>query len=396
MADLNLSAFDYVLKYIMRGPIQNQFAEKIVFFKRIKRTAENIDASGRKVLMPILLNLGHSVGPRADGAVLPTPVNPTYYESQSTVRHNYATMSVTGPTIRASRKDSSAFARATTSEMKNKTLALKQCVESQFFGIGKGFIAELSAAYSGQTLICNTGDGVRHLKAGMVIDVVTSAGTEHATSLVISSINTTTNVVTVTGTVTSCVDGDYIVLENSYGIAIMGLQGIVDDDTLLSSLQGIDSGTYPEWQGKVYDNSGTNRTLDIATHLQPAFSYCEEEMGAPSIILTTYGLRDKYAALLTAQKMYVNTMKLDGGFTAVEYNGVPMLPVPMATKNKFFFLQESALEIAEVGDIDWADEDGSILHKKSTYDAYEADLYYDAEFVTERRNVHAVVADITE
>ena len=394
--EMNLSAFDYVLKYQMLGPIQQQFAENIAFLQRIKRSSDNVDGSGRKILMPVLLNTGQSVGARSDGGALPAASKATYYESQATVRHNYATLEVTGPTIRASRKSSAAFAKAVTAEMDNKTLALKQDCSRQMWGYGKGFMAKC-ATPSGQTIVVDT---TQYLKVGMVVDAITpGTAAETATSVVITAINDDTLTVTFTGTLSGIQSGDYLVRENAYGIEMMGLAGICDNDVLLSSLQSIDSGDYPIWRGKVFDNplgtGGTNRALSLAL-MQSAYSYCEKAMQKPSIILTSFGLRDKYVQLLSASKRYVNTMKLDGGFEAVEFNGTPLLPMPDAPANCMWFIQESMLQIAQISDLAWADEDGTVLHKVSGYDMYEADLFWDAELCTKRRNVHAVIKDITE
>ena len=396
MGELNLSAFDYILKYKMLGPIRQQFADKIDFLKRISRTAAHIDGTGRKVLIPLLMNTGQSVGARSDGGALPTAAASTTYESQTTLKHNYATLRVTGPTIRASRKNASAFARAVTFEMKNKMLALKQDLERQFFGYGKGFMAQVNGAVAGQVITVDN-PGTKYLKTGMVIDVVDSSGTKSANSVTISSIDSTNSTVTITagGDISSVSDNEYLVREDAYNIEMMGLRGIIDDDTLLSSLQGVDSGTYTDWQGKVYDNSGTNRDLTLAL-MQTPFSYCEEEEGTDVVMYTTFAVRDKYADLLTADKRFVNTLNLDGGFKALDFNGRPLIPIAYCYPNKIFYVFENLLEIAQYSDIAWADEDGSVLHKVSGYDIYEADLYWDSELITVKRKPHALLDDITE
>jgi hypothetical protein len=395
MGNLTLSAYDYVLKYQYAPAIQKQFNDEPGLYKRIKKSADNIDGKGRSVLFPVLTNGGESVGARADDAVLPTADSSTYRESTTTLKHNYATLRINGTVIRASKGNKAAFAQATTSEMENKTNALKFDIERQLFGYGKGYMSQLAAAYSTTTIAVDN-PGTMYLRPGMVVDLIAS-GSKTATAAIIAAVSDTNSTVTFTGggAVTGVGDNDYIVRANAYGIEMMGLLGIVDDDTLLASLQGIDSGDYPVWQGKVYDAAGTNRALSLAL-MQTAYSYCEKQMKAPSAVITSYGVRDKYADLLTADKRHVNTLKLDGGFTAIEFNSSPVIPLASCWPNKMFFLQESMLEIGETAPPDWASEDGSILHKVSTYDSYEADLVYDAELGAKRRNCHAVLADITE
>jgi hypothetical protein len=89
-------------------------------------------------------------------------------------------------------------------------------------------------------------------------------------------------------------------------------------------------------------------------------------------------------------------MTLDGGFKAVEYNGVPMVVDKDCVNYNIFFIDESSLEIYQMSDFDWMDEDGAVLSRVSNYDAYEAVLYWYSELGVSKRNANVRLADITE
>ena len=121
------------------------------------------------------------------------------------------------------------------------------------------------------------------------------------------------------------------------GQEIFGIPVLVDDGSNLDTLFGISRTTTPRWKAKVDANGGVNRALTLAL-MQKGFTHVEKTGLGPTLILTTFELRDKYVTLLVAEKRYVNTLKLDGGFNALEFNGKPLLPDEQAKHNQMDFL----------------------------------------------------------
>jgi len=89
-------------------------------------------------------------------------------------------------------------------------------------------------------------------------------------------------------------------------------------------------------------------------------------------------------------------MVLDGGFKAVEYNGVPIVVDKDCTNYNMLFLDESTFQLFQMADFSWMDEDGAVLSRVSNYDAYEAVLYLYSEFGCSNRAYNARLADINE
>lgn len=197
----------------------------------------------------------------------------------------------------------------------------------------------------------------------------------------------------------------------------MGLRGIVtntdlDDiafadgtgtgftSTHTDPLQSLAIGSYGWWKANVDAHpSGRyagQRALTLKM-MQKMFDTVEEKAGkdyGPDMILTTRALRREYVELCTADRIAVNEMALDGGWSAISYNGVPFTVDNDAIDGEIYFLTLKEMAQYRMSDYDWMQKDGAILHRISGYDAYEAILYRYAELGCRRRNNQGVICDL--
>ena len=88
-------------------------------------------------------------------------------------------------------------------------------------------------------------------------------------------------------------------------------------------------------------------------------------------------------------------MTLDGGFSALDYNGVPLTVDKDAIDGEMYFLTTRDLQLYRMSDWEWMNMDGSIFSRVSGYDAYEATLYRYAELGCNRRNSQGVLCDLS-
>jgi hypothetical protein len=135
--------------------------------------------------------------------------------------------------------------------------------------------------------------------------------------------------------------------------------------------------------------------------MQQAVDATEEQLAddvggalSPTIILTTRAIRRKYVDLLVADKRFIDWKVMDGGFKVVEFNGIPMAVDNDALGGDMYFLYEPSLQIYQMSDLEWMDQDGNVLTKVANYDAYEAILFWYSELGCSRRNVNTVLADL--
>ena len=202
----------------------------------------------------------------------------------------------------------------------------------------------------------------------------------------------------------------------------MGLMGVVDDASpwgrgVAGSVTGQYAGYFqninPAGTGNDYWQSymKTNTTLTFSDLQQMLDGIAINSEGLlPTLIMTDYVQRRKYFELWGSNpgsgstvdvahpgfRRYTNTMTLDGGFQALEYNGIPLVCEVDATPGHMFFVHEPSLAVFRNEDYFWLDRDGKVLHRLEDKDAYQATLACYFEFGTYRRNAHGCMNALGE
>lgn len=409
MAQQILSTFDAALKIDYLPVVRKQLNNATILSSKIERNER--DVSGKRWQITAHTQRNSGVGSGTETG-LPTAGKQSYSNPYGNVKYTRGRISVSGPTIEASKDDKGAMARALESEIKGVTEDMKKEVNYQFFNDGSANRGVISVdPVTGTTLTFGTST-TRYLQEGMVLDILDPAGAETTNglgasnaNLVVTSINNLTEV-----TMAGAMDADVAVNDivtragatnNTTGASfvsyeMMGLKGIVDDGTYVLTLHNLtrSTNTYMYASTSTTDsNGGTLRDLTFPL-IQTQISAVEANGGKTNLIISDHALRDSYAALVVADKRFVNTMKLDGGFMALEYNGIPWVADSDCPVNTIFFVDTEHLQIMQMSDWSWMDRDGAVLSRISGEDAYEAVLYWYADLTTDRAKSHAFLRDV--
>lgn len=129
---------------------------------------------------------------------------------------------------------------------------------------------------------------------------------------------------------------------------IDGIQGAVDDGTVLTTYGGLSRSTYTWWRSSV-DTSTTQLTL---TALQTQFGNQTYGGRHPTLIVTTQANYNRYWVLnqanvsLNIQPTAVDEQLANAGFTNVLFNGVPFLVDSHAPANSVYLLNEDFINLA--------------------------------------------------
>ena len=401
----NLTNFDEALKINYLPVIREQLNNKTVLLNTLTRNER--DVSGKR--WQTVAHYGRSSGVGAGSETsLPTAGNQSYKNPYGTMAYNRGRIQVSGPSMRASRNDTGAITRVLDSEIKGITTDLKKDVNYQLFNDGTSIRAYVNGdPGTGTTLTLDT-PGSMYLFDGMIIDILGNDDGDGATNdsdVTISTVDSNTSVTVSAALDTNIDDNDYVVMANSTDGAgvlnsdsyeMMGLKGIVDDHTYVTTLHNLSRSSYAWWDCSTFDNDdngGVNRdmTLDL---IQEAITAVEKNGGQVKMILSDPEMRDAYAALVVADKRFVNTLDLDGGFKGLEYSGLPWVSDRDCPPNTVFFIDTDHLQIMQMSDWDWMDEDGAVLSRVSGYDAYEAVLYWYSELTTDKPRAHSFLRDV--
>jgi len=401
----NLTNFDEALKVDYLPVIREQLNNARILSNKIERNER--DVSGKQWQMTTHVGRSSGIGSGTESG-LPTASNQEYLNPYGNVKFTRGRISLSGPVIAASRSDTGAMARALESEIKGITEDMKKEVNYQFFNDGSAVRALVNGDPGTEVTLTLDSPGTRWLQEGILIDFFDPAAGTTRTPTVgthIESISSATAAKTNAANVSGVADNDWVIrkgaragatnlLTDSY--EMMGLKGIIDDGAYVTTLHNLSRTTYPHWNCSTNSTDSNGGTLrDLSTDLiQASLTSVEANGGKTNLIISDHALRDAYAALIVADKRFVNTMKLDGGFTALEYNGIAWVADGDCPANTIFFVDTDHLQIMQMSDWSWMDRDGAVLSRVADADAYEAVLYWYADLTTDKPKAHAFLRDV--
>ena len=454
MAYANLTTYDEVLKRFYLPAIREQLNHDTILADILETNEE--DVSGKEATINMHYGRTTGTGARADGGDLPTANYQKHKTCTVPMRYNYGRVSFTGPTIAATRDEKGAYAKTMDNEITGCVRDFMVETNRQLWGCGYGILARWRTTASGTSYTVQKkyrgnsagGDGfgstfgAKYIKpdgnnsATPVVMTTSSSAidgfTVDASDIAVSAVTDTEadyDTITVTDpSVTEAAGTFYcrlasltsVTASSAAGAArleMMGLRGIVTNEdldeialfdgsntgglTVNDPLQGLAVASNTWFKSHVDEHTaGTRyngqRSLTFKM-MDKMFDKVEESAGkdyGPDLILTTRALRREYKELCSADRRIVNSMTLDGGWKALEYNGIPLTVDNDAIDGEMYFLSTRDLQIYRMSDYDWMQKDGAILSRISGKDAYEAVLFRYAELGTSRRNSHGVICDL--
>jgi len=421
---------DSILKIDYQGPVRETLNNSTILLSRVRRNTT--DFVGKQAYLPIHKGRNTGVGARLEGGALPTAGNQQYDKAIYNVKYLYGAIELTGPSIKAAKNNVGAFVRGIQSEMEGLVTDLKVDVNRQLWHDGSSILTQVNNTAT--TAVCVV-QSTKFLQVGMQIQIFTSNGateripTTASTNFKVASIESATSF-TLSDTSTAARTATDVIIRRlardsanwTVHQEMFGLESLVSASNpgngITSSTGGlvgqIDRTGNPWWQSGSFFNTtpGTLRplTLDL---LQQAYDQSEIEGDTePGLILTNHAGKRRYASLLVADKRYPagGEIKLDGGYSALELNGVPMVAdkdgsIALGTNNtlnRYYFLSMSSLELQVLEDWGWLDEDGHVLKAKtggstaSYADAWQAFMAAYMELAVNRPNANVVLGDIDE
>lgn len=365
-------------------------------FRGIQPMADGIDFVGNEFRIPLRSSRNQGTGPRAENVPLPAAGNQGYKYITEPLRYYYGVFNITGQLIKASESQEGAFKRAMTAEMQGVTDDLKRHMNIHGYGDGTGVVATIP---TGATSATQTVASTIWLQVGDIVDVYSSDLTtqRNATALTVTAINRTTLAVTLSASVASS-NNDVLIKassdstsgtpNNDKNQAINGLAKIVDST---GALHGLNPATAGEafWLSTELAASSAVIGDNLLRQLVDGVGFesgADEEM----ILITTRGVRNRYAQTLTSFKRFNDdkATTLRGGFKALLFDDMPMVYDDHCPLGTVFALNTDALFWSQMSDWEWMEEDGEILKQVPGYDKYVAYLFKYCQLGTFARNRH--------
>jgi hypothetical protein len=405
MATSTLSTLDPILQDVYLGPLTEQFYNRTPLYDRVERVVPSQVFNGRRVVLASHTGRNQGFGYRPEGAALPSAKRPDSENMFVDLVYGYGKIKLSGQIIAATKKGRKAFADALEWNMRDIKEGLGfHTAKHVVFGDGTGVMALANGAGTSQTSLIVDNPGAELFEREMQIDVYTSGGSQEVNNVEVTAINQSTDTLTL-GTASTWSDNSKVYLHGERNEVIMGLAGIVDDGTRVSSFQGVTRSSNTWLNANVLSNSGTNRAVTLRLVDDGAMEGTKNMASSgqmPTAIYSRPVIAQNYAELVRVDRRFSPNVKtLNNGWRALEVEvpgGVlPWFLEPMCRPNEIFMVRESDLFMLEMAPMGWVDYDGHVTRMaQDGSDALEACLRVYHQLAARRCNTHTLIRDVTE
>lgn len=324
--------------------------------------------------------------------------NEDYKQFVVTPKINVAPIQFSGLSDAATDGDDEAFVSAVVDALEMAKERLLKDENRQFFGFGNGLLATVGGN-AAASVTSFTVDSAQYLRANMVIDAYDGA-TRTVASKRITQVDKVNNIVYL-GAVTlgtALITTSQIVKENirvsapADGKEMMGLRGIVDDSTDLTTFESISALSELIWRGRRIDASSANLTSDLLQRLLDDTKILGGV--APDMIVMHQKQRRKYLDIVVPQKRY-NDQAMDAGHGKLSFNGIDLFLDEDCQQNTVYALTKKHIQKYELKGLHMGNKDGSDIYlRQSNFDVYQAYWRHYSNFGTDKRNAHGKLVNL--
>lgn len=370
---------------------------------------------GNEFRIPMKVRRNQSVGFRAENEYLPAPGASQYSYLTEPLRYAYALFNITGQLFRAAESNEGAFITAFKQEMDDTTLASKLDFNRAAFNDGSGKMSAVTNTGAGggalttNSTVVNVDSTINFRGLGEVVDFVNASGTVQSAAHTVTAVDRVNLSITITpglgnnltaGThfpVRASIDSTTTVPNNSQNREINGLANIVNN---VGVLHGFNPATYSFWASYVNAVNGaiSDAVMRTAKDTVGFNAGLDLEQGLDFALITTRGVRRRYADTLTGLKRFNNdeAVKLHGGFTALMFDENPIFIDDQCPVGNMYGLALNKLFWSQMSDWDWMEEDGHVLKWEPRRDRYIAVLFKYCNLGTTFRTAHFRLTGITD
>lgn len=390
---VNLTNADKALKTFYLDAVSEQLNKATnPFLAQIKQSTE--DVWGKEVRKLAIYGLNGGVGSGMEDGILPSAGGNNYGQFVSTLKNLYGTIEISDKAVRASENNSGAFVNLLNAEMEGLVNASVFNLGRMLFGDGTGRVATVSGV-SGANINLDT---TKNIVEGMKVDVYngeTECAYDGLCGVTVKTVDREKNRITVNASedyVAEVLAGSFITVQNSYCNEITGLKALFSKD--IDTIYGLQKSKNSWLNPYVKENIGE---IDELT-LQTAIDAIEERSGSKvNYIVCSWGVRRALQKALSLQNVRMNSVVLEGGFKAIEYNGIPVIADRFCPEGTMYLLNTNDFALHQLCDWEWlAGDDGRVLKQVPGKPVYTATLVKYAELLCSKPCGQGMLSGITE
>jgi len=356
------------------------------FLAQVKQ--HSTDVYGRDVKKVVRYGMNGGIGAGSEDGALPTAGGSNYLVFTSELKNLFGTIRISDKAIKASSTDDSSFVNLLNEEMENLVKSASYNFGRMLFGDGTGKLATVSAAISDKLTL----DSVKNCVDGMLIDVRSSTGAIIAGGKKITNVDRSGNFINIEGDYDADAfeNASFITLQGSYNLELTGLGALFSSN----AIYGVNRTASPCMKPYTKTSLGTISEIAIETAID---TIAEDSGSKVNFIICSYGVKRALAQVLSSSRRAVDTMELNGGYLAMNFNGIPVVADRFCPKGTMYLLNTDDFGLYQLGDWDWLKgDDGGILKQVAGAPVFEATLAKYADLMCVRPCGQGMISGITE
>lgn len=386
---VTLQTADNALKSFYLDAVSDSLNMKVnPLLAQIKRTTSNV--VGKDVRKALRTGISGGITAGTETGNLPTAGETAYTQLVAPLKNLYGTIEITDKALRASANSEGAFVNLLNDEMENLVKSASFNFGRMLFGDGTGTIAKVTGVVSNEISLTT----VKGLLEGMTVGFYTASGSPISLgqNRKVLSIDKSKKAITVSGaTITETIlpVNSLMAIQGSIGNEITGLGAIFSDKEIYGVERNLSA-----MQPYMKENVG-----EISENIiQTAIDTIEDNSGSKvNFIVCSWGVRRALAEYFKQFKTMLPTMELEGGFNAMQFNGIPIVADRFCPDGTMYLLNTDDFAIHQLCDWQWLEgEDGKILKQVAGKPVYTATLVKYAELICDRPNGQGMLSGITE
>ncbi len=382
---ISLQSAESALKDAYLEAVTNQLNTNTnPLYSKIKQSTT--DVYGKSIIKMAPVGLNGGIGAGSETGTLPTASGNTYAQFKTTLKNLYGRIQLSDKAIRASESSAGAFVDLLDAEMEGLLSASKFNLSRMLYGDGSGEVGKITGSASGYTVPLAS---VKNLIEGMIVDVY-NADAKVVGGLKIVGIDRNAKKVTFNTIPTGVASGHKLYVQGSKDNEITGLGAIFGTGTTLYGLNR-------ETNSWLTPYTSTKEQEINDNILQTAVDFLQENSNSNiDLISCGAGVKRAYIDYLNVYRRAVDVSTVEGGYKAINCNGIPMISDRFVEDDTLYMLDTSKFVLHQLCDWTWIEgENGGVLHQDAGQPTYSATLVKYADLICDQPNGQAKFTNLS-
>ncbi|MBQ7913334.1 MAG: phage major capsid protein [Clostridia bacterium] len=380
---VTLSSADSALKSFYLDAMTESLNLKInPFLAKIERTSNYV--TGKEVCKTVRVGINGGIGAGEETGDLPVARDPKYIQMRTGLKNLYGTIEISDKAIRASANNEGAFVNLVNEEMQSLIKSASFNFGRMLYGTGYGSLSCVDDVEGYWVYV----DNVQNFAIGMYVDVVD--GDAEWVNMRVIEVDYPNKRIRIEGKIfDENIMGLEIALHGSSQSEITGLGAIFGSEPLYGL-------TRDEMGMKPYLDQDFGNFSEEA--LEQAIDNIEATSGdRVNFIICSWGVRRAIREYYKVHSIPVKTIQIEGGFTAIEVLGIPVVVDKFCPANTMYLLNTDYFKLCQLCDWQWLEaEDGKILKQVPGKPVYTATLVKYAELLCEKPSAQGMLTGVSE